>query len=136
MTLEQLLQWQDDFVRAWEGQDTDLFLTLFTKDATYQDTPYTVPFHARDFRAFWDGLAREQSGNAMRFVESYVLGDGKAVAFWTCETNTLRRGGQRSEASGVMLLTFAPDGRCRTLREWQHGQVLGTPHEIRTFLAP
>lgn len=135
MTRDQLLHWQDGFVRAWERQDTDLFLTLFTEDATYQDTPYTVPFRARDFRAFWEGLAREQSGNAMRFVESHVLGEGRAVAFWTCETNTLRRGGQRCEASGVMLLTFAPDGRCRTLREWQHGQVLGTPHEIRTFPA-
>lgn len=135
MTHDQLLQWQVGFVRAWEGQDTDLFLTLFTEDATYQDTPYTVPFEARDFRAFWDGLAREQSGNSMRFVESHVLDDGKAVAFWTCETTTLRRGGQRCEASGVMLLTFSEDGRCRSLREWQHGQVIGTPHEVRSFPA-
>lgn len=133
MTPDQLLHWQDRFVRAWEEQDTDLFLTLFTEDATYQDTPYTVPFQARDFRAFWDGLAREQSGNSMRFSESHLLGGGKAVAFWTCETNTLRRGGQRCEASGVMLLTFAPDSRCRTLREWQHGRVLGTPDETRIF---
>ena len=133
MTLDQLLHWQDGFVRAWEGQDTDLFLTLFTEDATYQDTPYTVPFKAHDFRAFWDGLAREQSDNAMRFTESHVLGKGKALAIWTCETTTLRRGGQRCEASGVMMLDFAPDGRCRRLREWQHGQVLGTAHEIRTF---
>ena len=34
-----------------------------------------------------------------------------------------------------MLLTFATDGRCRVLREWQHGRVLGTPDETRMFPA-
>jgi hypothetical protein len=65
-----------------------------------------VPFKACDFRAFWDGLAREQSNNSMRFTESHVLGDGKALALWTCETTTLRRGwpavrGQRRHASDL-----------------------------------
>lgn len=133
MTPEQLADWLAGFVRAWENQDTELFVTLFTDDATYQDTPYTVPFQARDFRAFWDGLAREQSDNSMRFGESHLLGSDRAVAFWTCETTTLRRGGQRCEASGVMLLTFSPNHRCSSLQEWQHGQVLGTPLATRTF---
>lgn len=133
MTLDQFLRWQESFIRAWEEQDTDLFVSLFSEDASYQDTPYTVPFKGCDFRAFWDGLAREQKDNSMRFTESHLLSDNKAFAVWTCETTTLRHGGQRREASGVMLLTFAADGRCTTLREWQHSQVIGTPHEVRRF---
>lgn len=133
MRHDDVTQWQDRFIRAWEGQDTDLFLTLFTEDASYQDTPFTQPFLARNFRTFWDGLAREQSDNRMWFTESFLLPDRRALAIWNCLTNSLRRGGQRVEANGVMLLAFAADGRCRELREWQHWRFAGAPLETRSF---
>lgn len=135
MNEETLRVWQERFRIAWEAQDTDLFISLFTEDAQYQDTPFTEPFKASQFREFWDGLAREQSNNQMEFIESFLLPDGRAIAIWRCMTNTLRQGGQRVEGSGVMVLRFSSDGRCNELREWQHSRIAGTPLHRRTFAA-
>jgi len=73
------------------------------------------------------------SGHLRNYTTLTDATDRRALALWNCLTNSLRMGGQRVEANGVMLLTFAADGRCRTLREWQHGRPAGLPLEVRKF---
>jgi hypothetical protein len=38
-----LADWIDGYRRAWEQNDADLLLTLFTEDASYRSSPFREP---------------------------------------------------------------------------------------------
>ena len=126
--------WMDGYKRSWEEQDADTFVTLFTGDAVYLDTPFAEPLHGPDFHADWIDLATRQSDNRFDFKVMAVTGDMAVVNWWgttTCVPSDMLLPGmlastnrdnsrQRSKGDGIFVLYFQDDGRCRELREWQH----------------
>jgi len=129
---DQLTKWLDAYKRAWETQDADAFVPLFTPDCEYRDTPFVEPVPGEEFHAFWKALARLQRDNHIEFEVLGRATDNRAIVNWRA-TSTRTNTGERREGNGIFLLTFASDGRCSDVREWQHWHPVGTPLEKRAF---
>jgi hypothetical protein len=127
LTRAHLEGWLTSYVRSYVDENSDAFVSLFTTDATYRETPYMEPVHAKDFRAFWDDLAKRSTRRAMQWRIFHIEEDW-ALVNWKA-TNSRRGSGELREGDGVFLLHFAADGRCRSVSEWQHWHVLGAPLE-------
>jgi hypothetical protein len=112
-----VVKWVSDYKKSWEVLDTDLFVSLFTEDATYQTSPFAEPFHGRDFRTMWNSGRHVQAGNHMNLEVWHVEGDA-AIVQWIAHTIYFDKGARHG--NGVLRLTFTKDGRCSELREWQH----------------
>jgi hypothetical protein len=125
--------WLDAFKQAWETQNADKIVPLFTADCEYRCTPFTEPVLGKDLRTFWQALAREQQDNHFDYE---ILGEtfaNRAVVHWN-SSSTKRGTTQRHETNGIFLLTFERDGLCSDLREWWHLHPVGAPLEKRWFI--
>lgn len=112
-----LERWLERYGRAWERHDAGAFADLFTEDALYQERPFDEPLRGRQaVRAYAETAALHQRG--VSFAHE-VLGfaDGKALALWRAAYEKASNG-EATRLSGVFLLEFGEDGRCRSLREW------------------
>ena len=128
----QLSKWLADYKKAWETQDADAFVKLFTPACEYRDTPFIEPVPGREFHAFWRALAKLQKDNRIDFEILGEASGNRAVVNWQA-TSTRRDTAERREGNGIFVLTFAEDGRCRDVREWQHWHPVGAALEKRSF---
>lgn len=132
MTKDQVSDWLARYKRAWEGQNPDLFVTLFTEGCEYRDTPFVEPVPGPEFHAFWTALALKQQDN---HIDLTILGEpfgDRVVVNWTAAT-TRRGSDERRDGNGIFVLTFDAQGRCSDVREWQHWHPVGAPLEKRSF---
>jgi ketosteroid isomerase-like protein len=124
----ELADWIEGYARAWEQDDADLLLTLFTEDASYRSSPFREPNRGHDgIRAYWTRAAGTQTGVKVRMGDPVVEGNIVAVEWWTtmddADDGTVT-------LPGCLLLQFAPDGRCFDLREyWNVEAGTAEPHE-------
>lgn len=118
MTPEQLQSWLDAYRRAWESRDAGLVVTLFTEDATYQETPFTEPMRGRAaIHAYWiDKVVSHQEQISFGY-EILSVRDATGIARWWARFVRIRSRAA-VKLDGVFLLTFDAAGRCQTLREW------------------
>jgi hypothetical protein len=119
--------WLALYGQSYMDENPDLFVSLFTDDALYWETPFMEPVHAADFHRFWSDLAKRSTGRAIDFDVLHVE-DSTALVHWTA-TNTQRATGERREGSGIFRLTFSSNNKCRLVEEWQHWHVVGSPLE-------
>ena len=130
MDNQQLSQWLAIYKLAWEQQDPDVFVRLFTRDCEYRDNPFIEPVKGHDFHAFWRALAETQQDNHIDFEILGFTPDNRAIVNW--HATTTRRGtNERREGNGIFVLTFETAGRCSDVREWQHWHPIGAPLEKR-----
>jgi hypothetical protein len=127
-----LTKWLAAYKKAWEQQDADAFVNLFTTDCEYRDTPFIEPVPGSEFRAFWRALAEIQQDNHIEFEIPVPPAGNRAVVNWWA-VSTRKGTMERRQGNGIFLLTFAPDGRCSDLREWQHWHPADAPLEKRGF---
>ena len=113
----------DRYQSAWEKQDPDSFVELFTADARYLDEPFTAPVDAGDFRAMWSELSQRQADNQFEW-DILGIDDHLAFVHWHAHSTRVQTG-ERREGDGIFMLTFETGARCRELREWQHWRVVG-----------
>ena len=128
MNRDEISAWMARYQRAWETQDTERFVSLFTADGRYLDRPFTPPVDARDFRQMWTELATRQADNQFEWDILAVEGH-LAFVHWHAHSTRVASN-ERREGDGIFMLTFeaGPDSnadwRCRELREWQHWRVV------------
>jgi SnoaL-like domain len=111
--------WIASYGRAWEERDADAAAALFTSDAVYRDHPLGPPHLGSDgVRKYWSDVTATQSAVAVRFGAPVASADETraAVEFWVTMTN----GGSDVTLTGILMLLFADDGRCKELREAWH----------------
>lgn len=109
-------EWIDAYAAAWRTRDPDAAAALFTEDGAYHDDPFGEPHRGHDgVRAYWEQTCATQDQVTTRFGTPVVEGGGgrAAVEFWV----TNLADGEPSTLVGILLLRFAPDGRCQQLRE-------------------
>lgn len=109
----------EDYRRAWEHQDANLILSIFTEDATYHENPFNQPLagHAA-IRAYWQ-RAVMQNQKDIRFRWRAVHSQGyQHTIEWQAEFTQLAPP-QRVELRGMMFLTFQGN-RISSLREYWH----------------
>ena len=111
--------WLEAYRVAWETADTDAAAALFTEDATYRSNIFEEPSTGHDgVRAYWSTVTETQSDVRVRIGRPFGEGERVAAEFWT----NMRVAGEEVTLPGCLLLSFAPDGRCRALREYWHYQ--------------
>lgn len=117
MTPADVENWLERYRRAWEDADTEGVVDLFTEDATYRSNIFAEPDRGHDgVRSYWQGATGTQSEVSVRMGKPFVDGNRVAAEWWT----TMRDSGEEITLPGCLLLEFAPDGRCASLREyWQ-----------------
>jgi ketosteroid isomerase-like protein len=119
MTEQELRAWLDAYGRAWESNDPDAVMQLFTEDARYYETPFDEPFQGSEgVRSYWAGATGSQRDISFSYEVLATL-PHRGIARWSAEFTRLASG-KRVNLDGVFVLDFAEDGRCRALREWWH----------------
>jgi len=114
-----VLEWIEAYGRAWETRDADAAAELFTPDAVYRDVPLGPPHLGQDgVRSYWANVTSTQDQVQVRFGDPIVAADGRraAVEWWV----TMLNAQAEVTLTGVLVLRFAPDGRCEELREAWH----------------
>jgi ketosteroid isomerase-like protein len=110
-------RWLDGYRTAWVDRDPDAAAALFTDDALYREQPYEEPFRGpQGVREYWARVTATQAQVELDWGVPVVDGDRTAVEWWVRFTSD----GERVTLAGSMTLLFAPDGRCRELREYWH----------------
>jgi uncharacterized protein (TIGR02246 family) len=110
-------EWIDTYGRAWREKDPEAVARIFTEDAVYRSSPFREPHLGCDgIRAYWQRATATQDEIELRFGEPVVAGNRAAVEWWAL----MRDGGEEITLPGILVLRFAPDGRCEELRECWH----------------
>ena len=112
------------YIRAWETQDPDLIVTIFTPAATYHERVLSDPIPDRDaIRAYWqDKVVGAQANLRCELLEMYLDGD-TVIAEWLAEFDDLAQG-VRKRMKEVALLVFE-DGLIASLREYWASEQVG-----------
>lgn len=114
----------DVYIRAWETQDPDLIVTIFTEDATYHERVLQAPIPNRD--AIWEywstKVMQEQANIKCELLNVYLDGD-TAIAEWQAEFDDVVQG-VRKRMREIAVLDF--DGRqIKALREYWSSERVG-----------
>jgi ketosteroid isomerase-like protein len=133
LTREHVREVLATYIRAWERQDPDLIVTIFTESATYHERVLEDPIADREaIRRYWqDKVVAAQASIRCELLSVYVDGD-TAIAEWEAEFDDLAAG-VRKRMREIAVLVF--EGHLITsLREyWASEQIgqLGDEHEPR-----
>jgi ketosteroid isomerase-like protein len=114
----------DVYVRAWERQDPDLIVTIFTDDASYHERVLDDPIRTRQgIRTYWERkVVAAQANIECRVLAVYVDGD-TAIVEWEAHFDDLVER-VRKRMREVAILEF--DGQLiSSLREYWTSEILG-----------
>jgi ketosteroid isomerase-like protein len=105
------------YQEAWETQNPEIILTIFTPEATYQERPFAEPFRGhRGIRCYWETkVLREQAHIQFSLLRLYLDGN-TAIAEWEVEFDDLAAQVRRRMRE-VAILEFQ-QGRISSLREY------------------
>lgn len=114
------------YITAWETQDPDLIVTIFTPTATYHERvmkDITIP-DREAIRQYWQAKVVEAQANiSCRLVNLYLDGD-TAIAEWFAEFDDVAQG-VRKRMQEIAVLEFE-GRRIASLREyWASETVSG-----------
>ena len=117
-------KWLESYGEAWRSRDAESASALFTEDSIYRSHPFRIPYHGQDgVRAYWTKATADQRGLDLQFGVPVVEGNRVAVEWWAV-MRVVEKDGAGGETVGTLpgclFLIFAPDGRCRELREYWH----------------
>ena len=114
----------DIYIRAWETQDPDLIVTIFTESATYHERVLEEPIPGREaIRRYWQEKVVEAQANIKCDLLSLYLDGDTAIAEWEAEFDDLAQG-VRKRMREIAVLVF--EGHLiASLREYWASEVIG-----------
>ena len=112
------------YIEAWETQDPDLIVTIFTPDATYHERVLQDPIPDRKaIRRYWETkVAQSQANITCRLLSLYLDGN-TVIAEWLAEFDDVVKG-ERKRMLEIAVLTFK-GGLISSLREYWASEVVG-----------
>lgn len=114
----------DIYIRAWETQDPDLIVTIFTEGASYHERVMEAPIPNREaIRHYWaTKVAVEQANITCKLLNLYLDGN-TAIAEWEAEFDDVVQG-VRKRMREIAVLDF--EGRqISALREYWSSERVG-----------
>jgi ketosteroid isomerase-like protein len=114
----------DTYIRAWESQDPDLIVTIFTKGATYHERVLSAPIPDREaIRAYWQSKVVEAQANInVQLLNVYLDGE-TVIAEWLAEFDDVAQG-VRKRMREIAVLVFE-GGLVSSLREYWASEHIG-----------
>lgn len=114
----------DTYIRAWETQDPDLIVTIFTPEATYHERVLQSPIPDREaIRQYWQSkVVESQADIRCELLNFYVDGD-TVIAEWLAEFDDLDKG-VRKRMKEIAVLVF-DGGLIASLREYWASEDIG-----------
>lgn len=112
------------YIRAWENQDPDLIVTIFSPTATYHERILAEPIPDRDaIRNYWQTKVVEAQANIRCELLSVYLDGDTAIAEWEARFDDLAQG-VRKRMREIAVLEF--DGPLiASLREYWASERTG-----------
>lgn len=117
------------YVEAWQSQNPDLIVTIFTPAATYHERVLKEPIPDRDaIRQYWvDKVVGAQANITCDVLSIYVDGD-TAIAEWLAEFDDVAQG-VRKRMKEIAVLEF--DGELiSSLREYWSSEKVPESAEV------
>lgn len=114
------------YIKAWETQDPDLIVTIFTEGATYGERVLEDPIPNREaIREYWESkVVGAQANITCELLALYVdAGESTAVAEWEAVFDDLAKG-VRKRMRETAILTFE-GGLISSLTETWSSQTIG-----------
>ena len=118
MTKDEAIKLLSTYGEAWEKQDPELILTIFTPDAIYND-PKEPENHGHDgIRAYWiSKVVGEEKDIRFKLLNTWVSGGGTdVIAEWYAEFIDTKRNLQIKMTEVAIFTTR--DGKFSSLREY------------------
>ena len=125
LTKDDVREVLDVYIKAWETQDPNLIVTIFTPAATYHERVMGDPIPDREaIRRYWESkVVGAQANITCRLVNLYLDGD-TAVAEWEAQFDDVAQG-VRKRMKEIAVLEF--DGHLiASLREYWASETAGT----------
>lgn len=126
MTNEQVCSILATYGQAWELQDPELIISIFTEDATYQEGPFAEPMKGRDaIKNYWLKKVVQEQKDIHFTLLSLLVQDDRAAAEWNgdfIDTTT----NEQVHLYEVAFLTFK-NGKISSLRETWRSQRSALP---------
>ena len=112
------------YIRAWETQDPDLIVTIFTESATYHERVMLNPIPDREaIRAYWQSKVVESQANITCLLLELYLDGNTAIAEWLAEFDDLTQG-VRKRMQEIAVIRF--EGyQIASLREYWASENVG-----------
>ena len=117
------------YIKAWESQDPDLIVTIFTPDATYHERVLQDPIPDREsIRRYWqDKVVTAQANIKCELLSLYLDGE-TVIAEWEAEFDDLAEG-VRKRMREIAVLVF--EGRLiASLREYWASEIVGAAEPV------
>lgn len=114
----------DVYIRAWETQDPDLIVTIFTENATYHERVLEAPIPNREaIRQYWETKVVTAQANIKCELLNVYLDGATAIAEWQAEFDDVVQQ-VRKRMREIAVLDF--DGRqIAALREYWSSERVG-----------
>lgn len=112
------------YIRAWQTQDPDLIVTIFTDSATYHERVLSDPIPDREaIRRYWQAKVVESQANITCKLLSLYLDGETVIAEWLAEFDDVGQG-VRKRMQEIAVLTF--EGQLiSSLREYWASETVG-----------
>jgi SnoaL-like domain len=126
LTREHVLSVIGVYIKAWESQNPDLIVTIFTPAASYHERVLREPIPDREaIRRYWQTKVVQEQANIRCRLLSLYLDErlGTAIAEWDASFDDLAEG-VRKRMREIAVLTFE-DGLISSLREYWSSEVIG-----------
>lgn len=125
-TRQEARQVLDTYIKAWETQDPDLIVTIFTPAATYHERVLEDPIPGREaIRRYWETkVVGAQANITCRLLGFYIDPEAETViAEWQAEFDDVAQG-VRKRMREIAVLVF--DGHLiASLREYWASEQIG-----------
>ncbi len=118
------------YIRAWETQDPDLIVTIFTPSATYHERVLADPIPSRAaIRRYWeDKVVAAQANITCDLLTLYQDGD-TVIAEWLAEFDDLAQG-VRKRMREIAVLEFEGP-LISSLREYWASEKVGPAEALQ-----
>jgi uncharacterized protein (TIGR02246 family) len=118
VTRAEVQQTLDTYIKAWETQDPDLIVTIFTPQATYHERVLKAPIPDREaIRAYWQAkVVQEQANITCELIDIVAIDGDTVVVEWEANFDDLTQS-VRKRMREIAVLVF--DGNLiSSLREY------------------
>ena len=114
----------DVYKTAWEEQDSELILTIFTEDAIYHERALREPIRGHEgIAAYWqEKVVKGQGRISFTLLNTYVEGSTGIAEWEVYFDDVVQR--QRKHMKEIAILEFV-DGKIASLREYWASEVIG-----------